>query len=151
MRDTHTHRQRHRQREKQAPCREPDAGLHPGILGSWPEPEADAQPLSSPGVPMKVILMATYHHLECMCCRSSSHHCRVKHLCFPSSLLSSWHCSICDNGHVRPAHARSVKLLELEPGSHSCHRSPTLYLLMFLDSSSSRSKPKVSLWCFCVF
>ena len=30
---THTQRegQRHRQREKQAPCREPDVGLDPGI------------------------------------------------------------------------------------------------------------------------
>ena len=26
--------QRHRQREKQAPCREPDMGLHPGSPGS---------------------------------------------------------------------------------------------------------------------
>ena len=40
MRDTHTERerkrgererQRHRQREKQAPCREPDEGLDPGL------------------------------------------------------------------------------------------------------------------------
>ena len=35
-------RQRHRQREKQAPCREPDVGLHPGSPGSRPEPKADA-------------------------------------------------------------------------------------------------------------
>ena len=36
-------RQRHRQREeKQAPCREPDAGLGPGTPGSRPEPKADA-------------------------------------------------------------------------------------------------------------
>ena len=28
--------QRHRQREKQAPCREPDVGLHPGSPGSVP-------------------------------------------------------------------------------------------------------------------
>ena len=27
----HTRRQRHRQREKQAPCREPDVGLDPGL------------------------------------------------------------------------------------------------------------------------
>ena len=44
-------RQRHRQREKQAPCREPDVGLDPGTMGSRPEPKADAQPLSHPGVP----------------------------------------------------------------------------------------------------
>ena len=40
MRDTER-RQRHRQREKQAPCREPDAGLYPGTPGSCPEPRAD--------------------------------------------------------------------------------------------------------------
>ena len=57
MKDTHTHRererererQRHRQREKQAPCREPDVGLNPRTPGSYPEPKADAQPLSDPG------------------------------------------------------------------------------------------------------
>ena len=35
--------QRHRQREKQAPCREPDAGLDPGTPRSHPESKADAQ------------------------------------------------------------------------------------------------------------
>ena len=42
MRDTQREieRQRHKQREKQAPCREPDVGLHPGSLGSGPEPKA---------------------------------------------------------------------------------------------------------------
>ena len=49
MRDTE--RQRHRQREKQAPCREPDAGLDPNTLGSGPETKADTQPLSHPGAP----------------------------------------------------------------------------------------------------
>ena len=44
--------QRHRQREKQAPYREPDGGLDPGSPGSHPEPKADAQPLSHPGVPI---------------------------------------------------------------------------------------------------
>ena len=50
MRDTHRERerererQRHRQREKQAPCREPDVGLHPG-------PKAGAHSLSHPGIP----------------------------------------------------------------------------------------------------
>ena len=51
MRDTERERQRPRQREKQAPCREPDVGLDPGTLGPCPEPEADPQPLSHPGVP----------------------------------------------------------------------------------------------------
>ena len=49
MRDTHRERQRHRQGEKQAPCGDTDMGLDPGILGSQPEPKADAQPLSHPG------------------------------------------------------------------------------------------------------
>ena len=45
-----------RRREKQAPCGEPDSGLDPGTLGSGPEPKADAQPLSPPGVPIKYTL-----------------------------------------------------------------------------------------------
>ena len=48
--------QRHRQREKQAPCGKPDAGLDPLILGSHPEPKADAQLLSHPGAPYLYIL-----------------------------------------------------------------------------------------------
>ena len=48
MRDT----QRDRQREKQAPCKEPDAGLDPGTLGSCPEPKAGTSPLSYPGLPL---------------------------------------------------------------------------------------------------
>ena len=40
MRNGETERQRHRQREKQAPFREPDAGLDPGSLGSHPGPKA---------------------------------------------------------------------------------------------------------------
>ena len=52
----HRERQRHRQREKQAPCRKPDVGLDPGTQGSYPEPKADAQLLSHPGVPHGSIL-----------------------------------------------------------------------------------------------
>ena len=51
MRDRES--QRHRKREKHAPCREPDVGLDPRTRGSCPEPKADAQPLSHPGVPVK--------------------------------------------------------------------------------------------------
>ena len=40
------------QREKQAPHREPDVGLDPRIPGSRPEPKADAQSLSHPGIPV---------------------------------------------------------------------------------------------------
>ena len=49
--ERHRERQRHWQREKQAPRREPDAGLDPGTPGSRPEPKADTQPLSHSGVP----------------------------------------------------------------------------------------------------
>ena len=51
MRDAERERQRHKRREKQAPCREPNVGLDPRTPGSHPEPKADAQPLSHPGVP----------------------------------------------------------------------------------------------------
>ena len=51
MRDTYRERQRHRQREKQALCREPDAGLNPETPGSGPGPKAGAKPLSHPGIP----------------------------------------------------------------------------------------------------
>ena len=43
-------RQRHRQREQPAPHREPDVGLDPRTPGSRPEPKAEAQPLSHPGI-----------------------------------------------------------------------------------------------------
>ena len=49
MRDTHRVRHRHRQREKQAPCKTPSPDP-----GSRPEPKADAEPLSHPGVPMSI-------------------------------------------------------------------------------------------------
>ena len=51
MRDTEKGRDIHKQREKQAPCREPDVELNPGTLRSLPEPKADVQLLSHPGVP----------------------------------------------------------------------------------------------------
>ena len=55
MRDTGRERQRHRQREKQAPCRKPNVALDPGTLRSRPEPKADIQLLSNPGVPINFI------------------------------------------------------------------------------------------------
>ena len=58
MRKTQSERQRYRQREKQAPCREPDAGLDPRTPGSCPEPKADAQLLSHPSVPTWWFLLA---------------------------------------------------------------------------------------------
>ena len=56
-RHTHRERQRHRQREKQAPCREPNGGLHPRTPGSCPGPKAGAKPLSHPGIPGLEVLM----------------------------------------------------------------------------------------------
>ena len=51
IKDRERERERDRQRVKQSPCREPDVGLDPGPWGSGPEPKADAQPLSHPGIP----------------------------------------------------------------------------------------------------
>ena len=47
---TERERQRHRQREKQAPCREPNVGLHLG-LQDHDLAEAGAKPLSHRGCP----------------------------------------------------------------------------------------------------
>ena len=49
------------QRKKQAPRREPDVELDPGTPGSQPEPKADAQLLSHPGVPWLKPLLAIVH------------------------------------------------------------------------------------------
>lgn len=45
--------------EKQAPYREPDAELDPRTPGSRPEPKADAQSLSHPGIPRDYFLIIT--------------------------------------------------------------------------------------------
>ena len=67
--ETHRERQRHWQREKQAPCREPHVGLDPGPQGSGPEPKADAQPLSHPGVARTGSLdLMNYLHLKASPC-----------------------------------------------------------------------------------
>ena len=58
MRDTK--KQIHRQKEKQAPCGEPDVGLHPGTLQSRPELKADAQPLSHPGISTRFSITLCY-------------------------------------------------------------------------------------------
>ena len=58
MRDIEKERQRHRQREeKQAPYKEPDAGLHPETQGSHLELKSDTQPLSHPSAPINFILL----------------------------------------------------------------------------------------------
>ena len=51
MREREKERQRLGQREKQAPCREPDVGFHPGTPGSRSGPKAGGKPLSHPGIP----------------------------------------------------------------------------------------------------
>ena len=54
--ETQRETQGHRQREKkQAPCREPDVGLHPGTPGSCSGPKAGANPLSHPGIPVEYL------------------------------------------------------------------------------------------------
>ena len=45
-----------RQREKQAPQGEPDAGPYSRTPGTRPQPKADAQPVSHPGIPEAQIL-----------------------------------------------------------------------------------------------
>ena len=58
MRDRERERQGHRQREKQAPRREPEAGLDPGSPGSrWAE--GGATPLRRRGCPEEWIFKAT--------------------------------------------------------------------------------------------
>ena len=56
MRERERERQRHRRREKQAACREPDAGLDPGTPGSRLGPKAGAKLLSHPGIPLFLFL-----------------------------------------------------------------------------------------------
>ena len=51
---------RERQREKQAPRKEPDMGLDPRTTGSRPEPKADAQLLSHPGVPSLGFILPSF-------------------------------------------------------------------------------------------
>ena len=55
MRDTQTEAETQAEGEAASPG-ETDVGLDPGTLGSCPEPKADAQPLSPPGVPKVIFL-----------------------------------------------------------------------------------------------
>ena len=64
MRDTQRERGRDRQRGKQAPCREPDEGLNPRIPELRPEPKADAQPLSYPGISHSSIIELLSIHAQ---------------------------------------------------------------------------------------
>ena len=60
MRDTERGRERGTGRRCKLHVRSPDVGLNPGTPGSYPDPKADAQPLSHPGVPGN-------EHLPSMC------------------------------------------------------------------------------------
>ena len=53
---------RHRQREKQAPCKEPNAGLDPRSPGSRPGPKAGTPPLSHPGIPICPFSKSCFPH-----------------------------------------------------------------------------------------
>ena len=54
--ERHRERSRDTGRRRGRLCRDPDAGLEPGTLGSRPEPKADAQSLSHPGAPWLIFL-----------------------------------------------------------------------------------------------
>ena len=89
--EIHRESQRHRQREKQAPRRELDAGLHPRTPRSQPEPKADAQPLSGPGVPG---LHRLFNHSSVagpsvflFCISYGIQHCNINsHICVPREI-----------------------------------------------------------------
>ena len=51
------------QTEKQAPCRELDAGLDPGTPGPRPGLKAGTQPVSPPGVPRMSFSIPVYWRL----------------------------------------------------------------------------------------
>ena len=53
-----------RQRQKQAPCREPGAGLDPGTPGSRPGPKAGAKPTSHSGRDHDSCVFKGVHSLE---------------------------------------------------------------------------------------
>ena len=53
-------RDRERQREKQAPYKNPDVELDSRTLGSHPEPKADAQLLSHPGILLHTIKISKF-------------------------------------------------------------------------------------------
>ena len=55
-RERERERQRHRQREKQAPCREPDVGLDPGVSRITPWAEGRRQTAAPPRDPKSQIL-----------------------------------------------------------------------------------------------
>ena len=83
-------RQRHRQREKQAPHREPDVGLDPRTRGSHPEPKADTQLLSLPGIPRLKLLKWVRRHWWPPNLKEISFSRRGRKLQPPSSEILDW-------------------------------------------------------------
>ena len=55
-REREKERQRQRQRLNQAPCREPNVGLHHRSPGLCPGPEAGAKLLCHPGIPLRLLM-----------------------------------------------------------------------------------------------
>ena len=51
MKDTHREAETQAEGREASSMQEPDAGLDSGAPGSHPEPKADNQPLSHPGIP----------------------------------------------------------------------------------------------------
>ena len=56
MRNTEREAETQAEGGEQPPCKESDVGLDPGNPRSGPEPKADAQLLSHPGVPDLILL-----------------------------------------------------------------------------------------------
>ena len=85
MRDTE--RQRHRQREKQAPHREPNGELDCRTLGSCPEPKADAEPLSHPGIQVFPIWMQK--KMQILKCWGCTYSIKLKEVFFECKKISA--------------------------------------------------------------
>ena len=125
MRERERETQRHRQREKHAPCGETDAGLDPRTPRSWPEPKADAQPLSHPGAPhsLKSLTWTSVVSLSLV----------MVHVSFPgmSSLMAH--------------QIKSVKILQCLTGVYRLKQGP---FVIWLLSTSLTSFVPVSIHSF---
>ena len=154
MRDTE--KQRHRQREKQASCREPDAGLDPRTPGSRSEPKADAQPLSHPGVPLwfsistvlqeefwNDILILSFHQLatlwsraKCSCIEHSE--LKISHSCTKMELIcccsTTCNLSIYDDYHTHQPNKKVDKKLCIEKTGENLTWLKVVWLCLYFLS-----------------
>ena len=72
MRDTKREREAETQAAGEAaPCEEPDVGLDPRIPGSHPELQAEAKPLSPPGILVILMLMCAPDCMQNTLCLTS--------------------------------------------------------------------------------